>query len=706
MEDPLLATLRTQFGHESFRPGQREVIESVLEGRPTIAVLPTGGGKSLCFQLPAARCEGTALVLSPLIALMKDQVDALRAYGVPAAKITSADPAAERHEAEARLGGGELKLIYAAPERLRSDRFLAALERAAVSLVAVDEAHCVSEWGHDFRPDYRRIRPLIEQLRPPRLAAFTATATPEVREELGEALGMADPALFVRGFNRPNLRLRVRRSRTEVERHQRLCELVAKREGAGPALVYAATRKQAEDGAAALRGAGLEAEHYHAGLDGPTRHQLQERFLDSRCDALVATNAFGMGIDKADVRLLVHLAMPSSLEAYYQEVGRAGRDGEPADAVLLYSLRDARTAEFLIQRGSEEEELLDPVAEQARKLYREGAQRRLQRMLRFATGGTCRRRTVLDYFGDPDAELFLDGCGSCDRCEDGAREAIADLDDEQHTIVRKALSGVARTHGRVGRTRIAAMLVGSNSQPVRQLGFDRLSTFGLLKPLGRDFVLDLLDALEEAGLVRTHGTQYPVLALTERGASVMRDEDRAAVPWPARAPKRAAAKRKKSRSGSKPARRPSRPASAPEWRGPEPAAVSSASDLEFESALEPAYEEFEAESCAPPPAAPASGSAALRIDQEALEAAAVDPDPAPPEEAPDYDEEVYQRLVDWRRRLSAENGKPAYLVFSNATLRNISRELPADLDALAAVSGVGPTKLELYGEGVLEVLAG
>ena len=666
MSDPLLDALRHRFGHEEFRPGQREVIRSVLDGRPTIAVLPTGGGKSLCYQLPAVLCPGTAVVLSPLIALMKDQVDALTAAGVPAAKVTSADPAAERHEALARLAAGELKLVYAAPERLRSDRFLSALERASVSLVAVDEAHCISEWGHDFRPDYRRIRPLVERLAPPRLAAFTATATPEVREELGDALGMVDPALFVRGFNRPNLRMMVRRVRSEKERLAQLCDLVRDRAGGRPALVYTATRKQAEAGAAALRSAGLTASHYHAGLSGPDRHQIQDAFLGNRLDALVATNAFGMGIDKADIRLLVHLALPASLEAYYQEVGRAGRDGLPADVVLLFSFRDARTSEFLIQRSSGDEELPDPQHEAARQLYREGALRRLQRALRFASGGTCRRRTVLEYFGDPDAELFLDGCASCDRCLDQAGSGGGELDDEQHTIVLKALSGIARTGGRVGRTRIAAMLVGSDSQAVRQLGFQRLSTFGMLKEHGKDFVLDLLDALEEAGLARTHGTQYPVLALSSKGIAVMRDEERAQLSWPAsnRPVRRPAAKRKPVR----------------------PAAASRSFPTPFPEDRGCAFE--------------AQAEAELLPHSQS---------PSPEEEvpqAPDYDEQVFEALCRWRKETAAEAGKPAYIVFSNATLRNLSRQLPASLAELSGIKGIGPAKLELYGSQVLEVIAG
>ena len=625
MPAPLPDTLRRVFGHDDFRPGQREIVESVLDGRPTIAVLPTGGGKSLCYQLPAVLCEGTALVLSPLIALMKDQVDALTAIGVPAARITSADPPEEQEAALRRLAAGELDLVYAAPERLRSGRFLDALVRARLSLVAVDEAHCVSEWGHDFRPDYRGIRPLVERIEPARYAAFTATATPEVRQELGEALGMGEPALFVRGFNRANLHLAVERARGEAERRQRLAALLREHRGEGPALVYTATRKQAEEGAEAMRAAGFRAHHYHAGLEGEERHRLQELFLAGECDAMVATNAFGMGIDKPDIRLVVHLALPASLEAYYQEVGRAGRDGEPARAVLLFTLQDVRTREFLIQREDAEQEAFSPEEELARQHHREGAQRRLQRMTRFATGAACRRLTVLEYFGDPAAEDFRAGCASCDRCDAGPPP---ELSDEQHLVVRKALSGIARVDGRFGRQRIADVLVGSRSKAVTQSGLDELSTFGLLADHPKTFVLDLLDALEAAGLARTTTGDYPLLAMTAAGVEVMKDERRVAVPWP------------------------QAPVPRPQARKPRRQAVT-------------APDEFAAD--------PATAAG-------------------------------FERLRSWRYGVAQELGKPAFTVFSDATLRAIAASEPHDVDELAQVKGVGPAKLERWGEAVLAAL--
>lgn len=541
---PLREALLDHFGHADFRPGQEEVVQSVLAGRPTLAVLPTGAGKSLCYQLPAILAPGTALIVSPLIALMKDQVDSLRERGIAAGKLTSADDPEERRATYSALLAGELKLLYVAPERLSRPDFREVLGRIPLSLLAVDEAHCVSQWGHDFRPDYLAIREVVQSLQPPRLAAFTATATPEVREEIGTALGMHDPALFVRGFRRPDLRLEVRRARTEDERQLELRELIENRRQGRPALVYAATRKQTEESAAALRAAGLRAAHYHAGCEAEQRAQVQEDFLADKLDVLVATNAFGMGIDKPDIRLLIHAAMPSSVESYYQEVGRAGRDGQGAEAILLARPKDARTAEFLITEGN-------PDGEQSTHVQL--ALRRLSRMQRFVNGPTCRHRSVLEYFGDPDASELMSGCDACDRCDAETRAEYQDLSEPRQLIVRKALAGVARTHERYGRGRVAEMLAGSQSAALKKSGLDRLTTFGLLEKQGKAFVLELLDCLEESGLIRTVGTQYPLLGLTEAGNEVMQDRDRACMRWPQGA-----------RAGSSARRRGGAPAALPE----------------------------------------------------------------------------------------------------------------------------------------------
>jgi ATP-dependent DNA helicase RecQ len=635
--------LQQSFGHADFRPGQEEVVRSVLSGRPTIAVLPTGAGKSLCYQLPAVLCEGTAIVVSPLIALMKDQVDALQALGIAAAKITSADSPEKRRSAMQAYQAGQLKLLYVAPERLSQSHFRASLAGVPVSLLAVDEAHCVSQWGHDFRPDYLAIHEVVQSISPQRLAAFTATATPEVQAELGGALGMPDPALFVRGFHRPDLKIRVIRTRGENDRLAQFLDLVAHRPEGRTVLAYASTRRQTEAAAEHLRQAGLNARHYHAGLEGDERNQVQDLFLGNQLDALIATNAFGMGIDKPDIRLLVHLSLPTSLESYYQEVGRAGRDGQGGEVILLYQPKDVRTAEFLLTEGQP-----DPPHEP----HVEHALRKLARLQRYATGSVCRHRTVLEYFGDPDAQNLLEGCDHCDRCEAQALGQRCELDDDQQLIVRKALSGVARTHARYGRSRVAAMLIGANTLAIRSSGLDRLSTYGLLKNLGREFVLDLLDSLEEAGLIQTTGTQYPLLALTDQGAEVMRDQCRAKLGWPLARSQQAT--RRQAR-GQRPT--PARPADATRAAG----------------------------------AAATAGAAGAIAAAGAVEG---------------WDLELYERLRLWRSETAKTLERPPFTIFHDATLTQIALELPTCSAGLAQIKGIGPSKLESYGEAVLAILAG
>ncbi|MDB4958650.1 MAG: ATP-dependent helicase, RecQ family [Myxococcales bacterium] len=360
--EAILARVLERFGHESLRPGQSDVIADVFAGRPVIAVMPTGAGKSLCYQLPAivlGERGGVTLVVSPLIALMKDQVDVLKTRGVAAVALTSAAGAEEQREILDGIRAGLFTLIYVAPERFRSPRFVDALQSSAsrIALVAIDEAHCISEWGHDFRPDYRRLGQVIADLKPPRLAAFTATATPEVRQDIAVQLGMTAARHHVRGFDRPNLHYVVQKSGGVADKSDQLAELVRMRDG-GVALVYAATRKNAETYAAALKKAGMRARVYHAGLEDTVREKAQDVFMSGQLDVIVATNAFGMGVDKSDIRLVVHADIPRSPEAYYQEAGRGGRDGKPTKCVLLFNHGDIRLQEFLIEASYPSAELL------------------------------------------------------------------------------------------------------------------------------------------------------------------------------------------------------------------------------------------------------------------------------------------------------------------------------------------------------------
>jgi ATP-dependent DNA helicase RecQ len=509
-------TLRTSFGHASFRQGQREIVESVLSGRPTMAVLPTGSGKSLCYQLPALLLDGLTLVVSPLIALMKDQVDALTARGIPAACVSSGQSPEAFRLAMDRFRSGALKLLYVAPERFANARFCETLSAAKVSLFAIDEAHCVSEWGHDFRPDYRRLAEAISLSRAPRVLALTATATREVREDVARSLAMERPEVFVRGFNRDNLHFEVHAAGGEADKYSRVDRLLEKHRGEGSAIVYAATRGHAENAAMHLVENGHRAAPYHAGLDPEVRRKTQERFQAGSLDVIVATNAFGMGIDKSDVRLVAHVGLPRSLDAYYQEVGRAGRDGKASRVVLLFNYGDVKLAEWLIDNasGDSERAIARTPAQEAALRARELA--RLSAMVRYASTTRCRRQQILDYFGDPEPIA----CTGCDVCgTEGARALSA----EEHLAVRKLLSVVARLRGRFGRAKIADVALGERTPEVLRAQLADIPSFGVLRDFRRDRLLKLLSALEGARCVETSRGEYPTIALTPTGVEVMHD---------------------------------------------------------------------------------------------------------------------------------------------------------------------------------------
>src|SRR5256714_3177240 len=342
----LREALSTHFGYGAFRRGQEAIIRSVLSGRPTLAILPTGGGKSLCFQLPALLLEGTTVVASPLVALMKDQVDALAARGIPATFVNSSLSETERKERQARIRAGGYRLVYVAPERFRSGSFRDAIAQVRVPLFAIDEAHCISAWGHDFRPDYLKLAEACGHLRAERVLALTATATPEVRKDIVRSLGLDDPQVFVAGFDRPNLFIEVARAAGDQDKVGRIVALARR---GGPGLVSAATRRNVEKVVTALRANGVDALGYHAGMDDAERTSVQERFLRGQAFVVVATNAFGMGVDKADIRFVAHFDVPRSLEAYYQEIGRAGRDGSPSLSLLLFNYADVMLQKRMIE---------------------------------------------------------------------------------------------------------------------------------------------------------------------------------------------------------------------------------------------------------------------------------------------------------------------------------------------------------------------
>lgn len=510
-----LDLLHQYFGHPALRPPQIPIVEAAMTGSDVLAVMPTGSGKSLCFQLPALALPGLTLVVSPLISLMKDQVDELVKRGISAAALHSGQTADERRDVLRRAHAGALHLLYVAPERFASDHFLSSLHDWPVARFVVDEAHCVSEWGHDFRPDYRRLADAAEAChrsdngpgRPPVLA-FTATATPEVRDDIVALLGMHDAKVFVSGFDRPNIELRVRPVTGDREKRALLPELVGRQR----ALVYASTRKSAEDASETLVDAGIAAAAYHAGLSDTERTRVQDAFAAGTLQVVCATNAFGMGIDRPDLEVVVHKELPGSVEAYYQEVGRVGRDGRHAVATLLWNYADVKTREFLIDKRDDEggRDGVEPdPTEQDRRRTLEHL--KLKRMVAYADGTGCLRMTILRYFGDPDAGADCQSCGNCLR--------RAALSDDQMLFVRKILSGVARGGERWGRKKIAAMLTGNTEELPDALV--SLSTTGLLAEHDASLVEKWIEALVGAGALASSQDVYRTLRLTEVGRNVM-----------------------------------------------------------------------------------------------------------------------------------------------------------------------------------------
>jgi ATP-dependent DNA helicase RecQ len=506
-----------RFGHEQFRPGQRDAVETLLRVGRCLLVAPTGGGKSLVYQLPATILPGTTLVVSPLVALMQDQVEALEARGVPATYLAATLPADELRRRTARVANGECRLVYAAPERLAQPGFRSLLARLDCPLVAVDEAHCISEWGHDFRPEYLQISDVLAALPNARVLACTATATPIVRDEILSRLGLpSDTPQLVRGFARPNLALRAREVAGAREREAcvdaTLVEcLGSPGAGRGALIVYAPTRKAAEDEARRLAADGWLASAYHAGLDGGTRERVARAFAARELEVVAATNAFGMGIDRADVRGVVHLAPPGSIEAYYQEVGRAGRDGEPAVGVLLFSNADLPQRRRLLESDGDGGAVDAAVVAHKWQLFLE--------LLRWAEGGSCRHDAILRYFGD-EAET-LAGCGRCDVCT--GLESEAELDEPTRTeIVRKALSGIARIHRRFGMQAAAKLLRGEADERLSRAQLDRTRTFGALSSYPEAWIVRLLRRCISAGWADFEGGERPVVVLTSEGGEVMR----------------------------------------------------------------------------------------------------------------------------------------------------------------------------------------
>ena len=790
-----------RFGLTSFRPGQEEVISTVLAGQDCLCVMPTGGGKSLCYQLPAIAMDGLTLVVSPLIALMKDQVDQLDSLGLDVTFINSTLSMGEQHARLDDIAAGKYRLVYVVPERFRSSRFLEAVRPAGLKLLAVDEAHCISEWGHDFRPDYARLGSFRRLLGNPVTIALTATATDAVRRDIVEQLKLDEPRTFITGFARPNLYYQVESMRTDRLKGEALVEFIKRTPGSG--IVYASSRRKTEEVSDLIaRQTGRKVVAYHAGMLPNQRRASQETFMSGRVDIVVATTAFGMGIDKADVRFVVHYNLPGTLEAYYQEAGRAGRDGKPSRCLLLYNASDRFIQEFFIESAyparenvaavynflraievnpieltqqeikerlslpigadgvgtceqmlesagvlerlvtsenkavvrldSELPTLVDLLPKQARvrravlraveRLVRARrnemvyfrveelledtdqdassvahalrelnrldaftyvppfrgrairmldrttsfdqleidfatAQRRksaeyekLNKVIRFALSRQCRQQTILHYFGDP-AETV---CGHCDNCGSqplaGSQDAAPlAIDESVTTAVRMALSGVARTQARFrcGKTVIAQMLCGSGSARLKKLGLDQLSTFGLLSNLKQQEVADLLEGLVAGGYAEQVEIEpmRPVVQLTALGSELMKGD----------------------------------------------------TQLEGELLIpRPLMLKLQGD---PPKNLPGSVDAAVRRSADGF-------DPRGEAAGPDVDPRIRETLKEWRRETAEDMGVPPFYVLSNSTIEELATWKPDSRAGLLEIKGIGPAKLEQFGDELLSVIEG
>ncbi|MCR2802572.1 DNA helicase RecQ [Paenibacillus soyae] len=580
--------LKEIYGYDSFRKGQEEIIAGIVDGHDTLAILPTGGGKSICYQIPALLLPGTTLVISPLISLMKDQVDSLSRVGVRAAFLNSSLSAAEYRDVLRSAMQGEYKLLYVAPERLDAPMFQSLSEQLHIPLIAIDEAHCVSQWGHDFRPSYRQLAGWIGRMsNRPLVAAFTATATEEVADDITAMLKLNDPRRYVTGFARPNLSLSVV---SGVDKKRFLQRFLKEREQQS-GIVYAATRKEVEDVCSKLQQLGVEAGKYHGGLSDSERAETQERFRFDQIRVMVATNAFGMGIDKPNVRFVLHWQMPGDLESYYQEAGRAGRDGEESDCVLLFEPADMQVQRFLIEQGAGD---ADRKSIQMSKLHM---------MMNYSRTQRCLQQFIVDYFGESD----VPACGKCSSCLDKS-ESVDRTQD-----AKMALSCVGRMKGRFGVTMVAKVLKGSRDKRLLEFGLDRLSTYGLMRNLPEKEIADWLYWLVAEGYMRLSEGQYPTVSLTASALPVL--EGKEMISQRVRAAVRQAG-------------------------GDSPAASSP----------------------------------------------------------------LFEALKQWRRDAASKEGVPPFMIFFDATLRDIANAMPTSVDDLLAVKGIGLAKAQKYGEQITAIV--
>jgi len=673
-----LELLKSVFGFDEFRPGQADIVQAVCKGENTLAIMPTGGGKSLCFQLPALLTEGVTLVISPLIALMRDQVRALQAVGVNAGALTSGNTESETDAIFKALTRGELKLLYMAPERLASGGTLNLLRKIGTTLIAVDEAHCVSQWGHDFRPDYLRIGELRRALNVP-LAAFTATADEETRAEIVEKLfdGHA-PRIFLRGFDRPNIHLTF--APKDGPRNQ-ILQFAAARKGQS-GIVYSATRARTETLAKALRDAGHQSVHYHGGMDPDERREVERRFQQEDGLIVVATVAFGMGVDKPDIRWVAHSDLPKSIEAYYQEIGRAGRDGAPAETLTLFGADDIRLRRAQIDEG---------LAPPERRLADHG---RLNALLGLAEAHGCRRQQLLSYFGE-----MIKACGNCDLCANPPELFDGTVD------VMKALSAALRTDERFGSGHLIDILRGTLTDRVRDRGHDALPTFAVGQDHDKRMWQAIFRQMLGLDLIRPDPERHGALRITEKAHPVLRGEAQVEL----------------RRDTLKTNRRPSARMLIAEEDAPLFSALKAKRRALAEAGRVPAYVVFNdktlIEMAEKRPAtldemAMIGGVGAKKLEsygQEFLGVIAGDvPDMHPVRRklAGRDTGALYDRLQAVATTLCrGEDGTGKYITIAPGTLRKIAEHKPMHLDALSRIMGMTDTKTQRFGSAFLEILS-
>ncbi|MEK3888590.1 DNA helicase RecQ [Bacillus sp. FSL K6-3431] len=489
--------LHTHFGYDEFRKGQEDIIQKIMNGKDTLGIMPTGGGKSVCYQVPAMLLRGVTIVISPLISLMKDQVDALEKTGIPSTYINSAITGEEMQQRLAGIYNGEYKLVYIAPERLETPSFLRLLEGIHVSLIAIDEAHCISQWGHDFRPSYLNIKQLIGRIQPkPTVLALTATATPHVSDDICKVLHIDEQNTVITGFERENLHFQVVKGQ---DRDSYLLDYLDKNKGQA-GIIYAATRKEVDRVHHFLEARGFAAGKYHAGISEKERNTYQERFLYDNTTIMVATNAFGMGINKSNVRFVIHYHIPRNMEAYYQEAGRAGRDGEESACILLFSPQDTHIQSFLIEQSDMDE---------GRK---ENEYAKLRQMVAYGHTESCLQQYILHYFGEENAPE----CGKCGSCTDDREQVDATLEAQM------VLSCIRRMNERFGKTMITKVLTGSGDKKIKGFRLDQISTYGIMKDKTQKDVNEFIDFLTAEGYLKPTDGAYPVLMLTEKSGNVLR----------------------------------------------------------------------------------------------------------------------------------------------------------------------------------------